>query len=106
MKEPTAPPPASMATPALIAEVTVTVALPVTEPLVALMVTVGVPLPGAVYRPVPLIVPGVLLVLASDQEMAAVMALPNWSLAAAVNCRVALLATVALAGETTMAVSV
>src|SRR5437762_1688958 len=90
------------------------VALPWTIPLsgpacaLAVTVSVGVPVAGAVYKPVEEIVPGVPVLLVSAQVNVGCVAraLPNWSLALAVNCCVAPFFTVMLDGETTTLVSV
>src|SRR5215204_6344240 len=68
--------------------VTVTVAVPCTDPIAARTVSTGVPLDGAVYRPLCEMVPGV-PVLLSDHVNAPGLPItaPNWSSAVAVNCR-------------------
>jgi hypothetical protein len=85
--------------------VTVTPAVPLTEPLVALTVSLPVLEVEAVYSPLLLLMlPTVELVF--DQVMLALMALPNWSLAAALNCCLLPCVTVAVVGETVMLVKV
>ncbi len=61
----------------VVVAVTVTAAVPLTRPLLALTVADPVPLPGAVYRPVLLSVP--MLPVAKDQVKAGcvIRALPN-----------------------------
>ena len=85
--------------------ITVRLAVPLTEPLLAWTVAEPLPVLGAVYRPELLIVPRP---EANDHVNAGcvVRAFPNWSLAEAENCCVAPSATLALAGETAMLVGV
>ncbi len=78
---------------------TVTAALPVTPPAVA--VTSAVPSANAVKSPFSSTVPTVSLLLVHATETP-VMALPNWSRAVAENCSVPLISRVAVAGVTVM----
>src|SRR5437764_386641 len=82
--------------------VTVTLAVPPTEPLVAW--TVAEPMEaGAAYRPLGLIAPTPLTTAQLKAGWVA-RALPNWSLALAVNCCVPPPGTLGVAGETAMLV--
>ena len=87
----------------LFGTVTVTLAVPFTPPLAA----VTVPLPAlvpAVNRPLLSIVPAALT--PQVKPGCVVRSVANWSRATALNCRVVLMFTVALDGETTMLVRV
>jgi hypothetical protein len=83
---------------------TVTLAVPWRLPLVAVMVKGPPAVVPAVNRPLELIVPPPLVV--QVKAGCAVSAVPNWSRPEAVNCCVAYVLIVALAGETTMLVNV
>src|SRR5207245_1923765 len=83
--------------------VTVTLAVPLTPPLVAFTVKGPPPVEPAVNNPDRLMVPPPL----TDQANVGcgLLGLPNWSRPVAVNCRVPPVATEALEGETVMVVS-
>ena len=83
---------------------TVTVALPLTAPLVAVTVPVAL-VAGAVNSPLELMEPPV-TVLAQVKPGWVVRALPNWSLATAANCCVAEAARFTVVGPTAIAVRV
>ena len=90
-----------------VAETTETLAVPlcVIVPDVALALTVAEPVPPlARYKPA--VVVDIAPTPVTDQVTDALMAAPNWSLTAAVNCCEPLTATVALAGDTVTEVRV
>src|SRR6185436_8210119 len=84
--------------------VTVTWAVPLTAPLVAVTVWGPPAVPPAVKRPAVSMVPPPETIQVKLGWL--VSAVVNWSCAVAVNCWVAFVATLALAGATTMLVSV
>ena len=89
----------SVILPPVLGFVTVIVAVPDTDPLVAL--TVNVPAVVAENNPLELILPPPV----TDQVTEAVIAFPDWSLGAAENCLVCPVVILPLAGVTVILVS-
>src|SRR5205085_2543928 len=88
------------------ADPTVTVAVPLRPAPLAWTVAVPLPEVGALYRPLLLTVPMPPLATVQVHAGCVLMALPNWSLAVAVNCWLPPLATEAVPGVTLTLVSV
>src|SRR5262245_32345660 len=85
---------------------TVTLAVPLTAPLVARTFADPVPLLGAVYKPVVLTMPTPPLSIDQVKLGCVARALPNWSLAVALNCCVPPFLSAALPGVRAMLVNV
>src|SRR5688500_8401451 len=85
----------------VVAALTVTLAAPLSPPAKARTVSVTVPLGGAVYSPVLVMVPPAPLLLTDQVKLGcAGRATPNWSYAVALNCCEPECCTVVLAGAT------